>query len=117
MRPEKVRRVPASAIVKDMKNYVPPKFLNALTVLYVAGVPLSAQAYAEGSLMSNVVLVLYGAVGFFGAISTITFIGGFGLYIVRLGTEHRREGIVIMSWGVTTLFVVVILAFILKWIS
>ena len=80
----------------------------------VVAFPLAAFAYAQGGFLETVALVLYGAIGLFGALSVLTLIGGFSLYMVRLGTEHRKEGIKIMEWGVVFLFVDVVLIFILN---
>ena len=44
-------------------------------------------------------------------ISLVLFIGGFILYIVRLGTwpTYREEAIEIMKWGVSVLFTLILL--------
>ena len=39
----------------------------------------------------------------------LVFIGGFLRYLVVLGTDHRKEGLNYMVWGVTILFVLVVL--------
>ena len=41
--------------------------------------------------------------------SIIAFGGGFIQYLVRLGTEEREEGLEVMAWGATILFVLVVL--------
>lgn len=37
------------------------------------------------------------------------FLGGFLNYLILLGTERRKEGLVLMVWGVVILFVLVVL--------
>ncbi len=39
----------------------------------------------------------------------LSFIGGFLRYLILLGTERRKEGLVLMVWGVVILFVLVVL--------
>jgi hypothetical protein len=39
----------------------------------------------------------------------LTFIGGFIRYLVVLGTERRNSGLATMYWGITILFVLVVL--------
>jgi hypothetical protein len=41
--------------------------------------------------------------------SLIAFVAGFGLYLVRLGTVYRKDGLDIMVWGIAILFVLVVL--------
>ena len=41
--------------------------------------------------------------------SLLSFVAGFGLYLVRLGTIYRKDGLDIMMWGVAILFVLVVL--------
>ena len=41
--------------------------------------------------------------------SIVAFGGGFIQYLVRLGTEERKEGLEAMAWGATILFVLVVL--------
>ena len=79
--------------------------------------PLGAAAAGQGGFLETLSIFLYGVIGFFGAVSILAFVGGFVLYIIRLGTDRRREGLIIMEWGVTMLFVVVILIFILNWVK
>lgn len=49
--------------------------------------------------------------------SLLTFGGGFMMYIARLGTEHRVDGIRYMEWGVNILFVLIVLLAIVKFIQ
>jgi hypothetical protein len=39
----------------------------------------------------------------------LAFLGGFIRYLVVLGTERRTEGLATMYWGITILFVLVVL--------
>jgi hypothetical protein len=39
----------------------------------------------------------------------LLFIGGFIRYLILLGTERRNLGLVLMFWGMTILFVLVVL--------
>ncbi len=41
--------------------------------------------------------------------SLIFFLGGFVRYLILLGTERRNLGLAMMFWGVTILFVLVVL--------
>lgn len=45
------------------------------------------------------------------------FFGGFVLYLVRLGTEHRSEGLDYMKQGNTILFILVVLLIIVQFIQ
>ena len=53
--------------------------------------------------------VLYGLIGISGALSIIVMVWGFLVYIFRLGTVRREEGIHIMQWGVRLVITSVIL--------
>lgn len=79
--------------------------------------PIFAQAVSVAEMKANAVLSLYGAIGFFGAMATVLFAGGFTTYMARLGTEHRVEGIKVMIWGVEVLFFVVLGVFLLAWLE
>lgn len=76
--------------------------------------PLFAQA-AGGS--DTVTFGLRAAIGFFGAIAIIIFLTGFIVYLTRLGTERREEGILIMEKGVSVLIVVIVASGVLRWLE
>lgn len=58
-------------------------------------------------------ILLYAMIGISGALSLAVFVWGFAVYISRLGTDRRVEGIRIMEWGVglvmTSIFLIGIL--------
>ena len=62
--------------------------------------PTTTQLLAFFNLFAGVMLTL----------SLILFIGGFIMYLVRLGTfpTYREEAIELMKWGLTTLFVLIV---------
>ena len=60
-----------------------------------------------------VVLTVYGLIGATGALSILVMICGFIVYIIRLGTERRSEGIHIMEWGVALVITSIVLIAIL----
>lgn len=80
-------------------------------------VPVAAAAQESGSATGSLILGLYGVVGFFGAASIVVFIGGLIVYLIRLGTERREQGIKIMEWGFSILVVVVLCAGLLRWLQ
>jgi hypothetical protein len=59
-------------------------------------------------------MVLYGMIGVVGALSIIQFMRGFLMYITRLGTDRRDEGLKIMEWGVALVMTLIILIAILN---
>lgn len=68
---------------------------------------------ARAQTLSQIFGYLNILVGLIFVASVLTFAGGFVVYISRLHLPYRDWGIDIMSWGVTILFVlVVMLAFI-----
>jgi len=62
-------------------------------------------------------LILYGVVGFFGAVSIGLMLGGYIVYLARMGLEGRAEGIGYMEWGVTVMFVVMLSALLIRFLS
>lgn len=75
-------------------------------------------AFAQaGSTSETVVFLLYGLIGLFGAASVIVFLWGFILYLVRIGTERREEGIHIMEWAVGLIITVIVLIGILRYVQ
>lgn len=49
------------------------------------------------------------------AFSMVFFGGGFVIYLARLGRPYRDEGLNLMQWGVTMLFLFVVCAIISRW--
>lgn len=96
-----------------------PQFLKALRQsaggipLAAWAAPLCAQALTFEGIRATAVLILYGVIGFFGTLGVGLFAAGIFVYIVRLGVERRAEGITLIVWSVTIMFVVAILAIIL----
>jgi hypothetical protein len=64
-------------------------------------IPTTTQVLSFFNLLVGLMLV----------VSLILFIGGFVLYLVRLGTwpTYRDEAVELMMWGVTVLFTIVLL--------
>lgn len=58
---------------------------------------------------------MYSAVGFFGALAIVVFVTGFIMYITRLGTERREDGIKVMANGMSILMVVIFATAALYW--
>lgn len=79
--------------------------------------PLFAQALTLGGIRATAILVLYGVIGFFGTLGVGLFIAGIFVYLVRQGVERRSEGITLIVWSVTIMFVVAILAILLGFIE
>ena len=84
----------------------------------LAGVD-AADAAAQGASMS-----LGGLFGLFNVVAglmltagLLMFFGGFVAYLTRLGLEGRSDGLRYMSWGVTVLFVLIILLAIVHYIQ
>ncbi|MBL8157943.1 hypothetical protein JNK62_00165 [bacterium] len=77
--------------------------------------PLAAQEAVSQSV--TVEFGLYAAIGFFGAVALGVFFTGFIMYITRLGTERREDGIKIMEKGMTILMVVVFATAALYWLE
>lgn len=88
--------------------------LRSIALLLITPLPLFAQA-AGGS--DTIVFGLRAAVGFFGAIALIVFLTGFIIYVTRLGTERREDGIKIMGKGVSVLIVVIVACGVLRWLE
>ena len=61
--------------------------------------------------------VLYGLIGISGALSIIVMVWGFLVYIFRLGTVRREEGIHTMEWGVRLVITSVILIGVMRLIG
>jgi hypothetical protein len=69
------------------------------------------------SMLETLRLILFGVVGFFGALSIGLMIGGYTTYIARAGLEGRVAGIRVMEWGVSVMFVVMLVAVGMKFLS
>lgn len=65
----------------------------------------------------DIVLFLYAIVGFFGALSIGLFIAGYSIYLVRMGLDGRSLGIEFMVWSVTVMFVVLLCAVAIRFLS
>jgi hypothetical protein len=65
----------------------------------------------------TVEFALRAAIGFFGALACIVFLAGFVIYVTRLGTERREDGIKVMEKGVTIIMVVILAAGVLYWLE
>jgi hypothetical protein len=63
------------------------------------------------------IAILYGIVGCFGALSIGLTIGGYGMYLARVGIEGRSDGIRLMEWGLSTLFVVMCVAVLTRFLT
>lgn len=75
--------------------------------------PMISQALTFAEAREMVIPFLYGMVGFFGALAFGIFGAGFVTYLVRMALDYRMYGIDVMTWGITIMFVVVILVGIL----
>ena len=90
-----------------------------LLTRFIPSVILSfpVMACAQTSTSENVVFLLYGLIGLFGAASVVVFLWGFILYLVRIGTERREDGIHIMEWSISLIITVIILIGLLRYIQ
>jgi len=88
--------------------------LRLIALTFFTPLPLFAQAAGGGDI---VVFGLRAAIGFFGAIALIVFLAGFIIYISRLGTERREEGILVMEKGVSVILVVLVACGVLRWLE
>jgi hypothetical protein len=93
------------------------RFVRRFVPVLMMLVPFAASAQEAGSATETAILGLYGAVGLFGAASFVVFVGGLIVYLARLGTERREEGIKIMEWGFSILVVVVLCIGLLRWLQ
>ena len=75
--------------------------------------PSLAFALTLGEAGEALSITLYGLIGFFGALSLITFVSGFIFYVIHIGIERRTYGIHGMEWGVALLFAVLSLIVVL----
>lgn len=63
------------------------------------------------------ITVLYGLIGVTGALSVVVFVWGLSVYIARLGTERRTEGIDTMEWSVGLAVTVIVLIGFLRFVQ
>lgn len=77
--------------------------------LLIALFPIIASAQGTSFDFSHVIGLFNIFVGLMLIAAFLFFGSGFVIYIVRLGTVHREEGIRVMERGVITLFVLVVL--------
>jgi hypothetical protein len=80
---------------------------KALLLLAIAVVTLPSVAAAQ--TVSTFLGLFNICAGLMIVASVLSFVGGFIRYLVVLGTERRIEGLKLMHWGVTILFVLVAL--------
>ena len=83
----------------------PLRFLSAIFLTSA----LPAFAHAQTATISQVVGLFNVAVGVMFAIAVTTFFGGLISYVVYFGNFEREKGVGIMEWGVSILFVLVVL--------
>lgn len=69
------------------------------------------------STTETAILLIYALIGVSGALSIVVFVWGFIVYIIRLGTERRVEGIRIMEWGVSLIFTAIILIGVMRFLE
>lgn len=86
-----------------------------ILLLLLVPAPLLAQGAVSHPITFE--FGLAAAIGFFGAIALIVFTTGFIIYITRLGTERREDGIKIMEKGLSILMVVVFATAALYWLE
>ncbi len=89
---------------------------GALFVFYLV-LPETTSAQTLAELYDITILVLYGAVGFFGAVAFLYFFGGWAIYFARRGQEYRQEGIYHMLHAVRILSCVLVAAIILYFLE
>jgi hypothetical protein len=68
-------------------------------------------------MIETLKLILYGVIGFFGATSIGLMLGGYTVYLARMGLEGRAEGIRYMEWGISVMFVVMLAALLIRFLS
>ena len=89
----------------------------ALGGVILFSLPSYAQAFSFREALDVFSLMLYAAIGLFGAATVLLLVLGYGVYLFRAGIESRTEGIRIIEWAVAIMFVLTILAIILKLIQ
>lgn len=66
------------------------------------------------STAETTVLLLFALIGVSGALAVVVFVWGFVIYISRLGTERRVQGVRIMEWGVSLIVTAIVLIGVLR---
>lgn len=89
---------------------------NFLVSALLIGLCVPGAVYAQGSggFLDTIILIMYGIVGFFGALAFGYFFGGWVVYLSRMGQEYRIDGIYIMITGTRILFYVLCAIVLLK---
>jgi hypothetical protein len=82
-----------------VKRYTFLASAAALLLPNIAAAQTLSQVFGLFNILSGIMLVA----GF------LTTGGGFVVYLVRIGNNNRVDGIQIMMWGVTILFVLIVL--------
>lgn len=77
--------------------------------LLILGMMAPVEASAQTTSVSEVVGLFNIVVGFMFSAAFVTFLGGFVSYLVHFGNQERAVGVKTMEWGVSILFVLVIL--------
>jgi hypothetical protein len=90
--------------------------LLSMALLFLS-VPRLAFALTFDEAYTGAILFLYGGIGFFGALSLLYFLGGFIVYLARLGQEYRQTGLYHMIHGVRIMFYVIVAIGVLKLIE
>ena len=88
--------------------------LRRIALMLLIPLPALAQASGERDMFT---FALRGAIGFFGLIAIVVFATGFAIYITRLGTERREDGIKIMEKGLSILIAVIVATGVLYWVE
>jgi hypothetical protein len=83
---------------------------TAILTLSSLVVPLVVSAQTVSALLGFVNI----SAGIILVAALLPFFGGFIFYLVVLGNERRKNGLVLMVWGVLILFVLVVLLGIVK---
>lgn len=71
----------------------------------------------ENTFLDNLIILNHGLIGAVGALAILIFGWGLALYLARMGTEHREEGIQIMQSSIGLLLTSVVLIWILRFLE
>lgn len=93
------------------------KPLLSISLLLFLPLMARAQSFGAYSTTEQLVFLLYGLIGCLGAVAITVFIWGFVMYLVRLGTVQRDDGIKIMEWGVGLVITVVVVIGVLRFVE
>lgn len=69
------------------------------------------------STLEMLIAMIYAFIGVVGAFSLLVFSYGFGIYVARLGTERRIEGIRTMQKGVSIMIATVLLVGLVRFLE